>query len=117
MKVQADDYWGWKHRMKITLAGYIPPNGPETLTNFPVLVVFNTNISEFSYTEFKSAAGGDLRFQDSSETSALNFEIEHWNTNGSSFVWVQLPILSSSSDYFWAYWGNANTNLPPATIS
>src|SRR5205085_3872791 len=29
-------------------------------------------------------------------------------------VWVQVPSLSSSNDYVWAYWGNATATTPPA---
>jgi len=112
-----DDCWAWKHRMKVSFAGYIPPNGPETLTNFPALVVLDTSITGFSYSQFRSKTGGDLRFQNSSENIALNYEVEHWNTNGSSFIWVQMPLLSASSDYFWVYWGNADTNLPPCATN
>ncbi|OGV63612.1 MAG: hypothetical protein A2283_10350 [Lentisphaerae bacterium RIFOXYA12_FULL_48_11] len=111
--VPGDDFWDWKYRMKITLTGYTPPNATETLTNFPMLVVLDTNINGFAYCQFRSESGGDLRFQDADENTVLNFEIEHWDTNGSSSVWVQLPAISSSNDYFWAYWGSVDTNSPP----
>ena len=46
-------------KMKITFSGY---NKPETLTNFPALVIFNTNLANFAYGQFASANGYDLRF-------------------------------------------------------
>lgn len=115
--VCGDDFWAWKHRMKVSFAGYNPPNGAETLTNFPVLIVFDTNLTGFSYSQFRSVSGGDLRFQDYSENTALNYDVEHWNTNGCSFVWVEIPLLSSSNDYIWAYWGNTDTNPPPCVTN
>jgi hypothetical protein len=89
--------------MKIKFAGY---NKAETLTNFPALVVFGTNIPNFAYNQFQSPNGWDLSFAASNQVTQLNHEIGQWNTNGSSYVWVQIPKLSSSNDYIWAYWGN-----------
>ena len=100
---------GWK--MKTTFAGY---SKAETLTNFPMLVVFGTNLSRngFSYSQLASSNGWDLVFMDSGGKQALNYEIEKWNTNGESYVWVQVPELNSSS-YIWTYWGNTNLALIP----
>ena len=106
---------GWLSKMKLTFSGY---NKPETLTNFPVLIVFSNGIaSGFSYGGFLSATNADLRFADSTETTALNYEIENWDTNGSSCVWVQVPALATSNDYIWAYWGKSGTNAPPCTTN
>ena len=49
-------------RLKITFSGY---NRGETLLNFPVLVNLSTNLPGFSYRQFASPTGGDLRFTDS----------------------------------------------------
>lgn len=64
--VQAGIYDAWNYRSKISFPQ--PVNGP--LTNFPVLVVLSTGIRGFSYTEFQSSVGGDLRFADAGETWA-----------------------------------------------
>jgi formylglycine-generating enzyme required for sulfatase activity len=99
-------------KMKITFSGY---NKSETLTNFPVLVVLGTNIANFTYSQLGSTNGYDLGFIDAAMTTTLNYEIERWNTNGNSYVWVQVPAISSSNDYIWAYWGNsAAAGQPPA---
>lgn len=97
------DLDAWKYRLKIVFSGY---RGNETLTNFPALVVFNESIPEFIYSALGSPTGNDLRFTDASETTLLNYEIEEWNTNGDSFVWVQVPELVDSNTYIWAYGGN-----------
>ena len=105
---------GWAYRMKIRFAATVPG----TLTNFPCLVALSTNgIPGFLYTDFNApASGADLRFADSNETTALDYEIEKWDTNGSSYVWVKIPGIASTSDFVYAYWGNA-TNAPPCTTN
>lgn len=97
-------------RMKVRFAGY---RRATALTNFPVLVLLGTNLPGFSYRQFASPGGRDLRFTDASGTRPIAHEIDEWNTNGTSIVWVQVPTLSSSNDFIWAYWGNAAaTHLP-----
>ena len=78
----------WTNRMMVSFSGY---NRSETLTNFPALVVLSTNISGFSYRQFASTNGYDLCFSPSDGSTNLNYEIEKWNTNGNSCVWVQVP--------------------------
>lgn len=98
-------------KLKIRFAGY---DRGETLRDFPVLVKLGTNIAGFSYSHFASPTGGDLRFADASGTRALPFEIDEFNDiNGVSTIWVQMPRLSGTNDFIWAYWGNpAGTSLP-----
>jgi len=90
--------------MKIAFAGY---NSAETLTNFPALVVLSTNLPGFAYSQFASPNGYDLRFSSADDPRDLNYEIERWDTNGSSCFWVQVPALTNNS-YIWACWGNTN---------
>ncbi|HKW30821.1 MAG TPA: DUF2341 domain-containing protein, partial [Verrucomicrobiae bacterium] len=98
-------------RVKITFSGY---NRSETLQDFPVLVRLGTNVSGFSYSQFASATGGDLRFTDASGSNEIPYEIDEWNPSGSSAVWVQVPALSGTNNFIWAYWGNAAAVTPPA---
>jgi hypothetical protein len=91
-------------KMKVALAGY---KRGETLTNFPVLVKFSTGMTNgFAYSQVFSPFGYDVRFKDATETQELNYEVEKWNTNGESCVWVQVPRVTSNS-YVWATWGNS----------
>ena len=108
------DTAGFGSRMRITASGY---TANETLVNFPVLVKFSTNLPGFSYKQFSSPTGGDLRFTDASGANYLNYEVEQWNTNGTSFVWVELPQLSSANNSFWAVWGNPAATNPPASTT
>jgi hypothetical protein len=96
--------------MKIVFNGY---NRGETLLNFPVLVNLSTNLPGFSYRQFASSRGDDLRFTDAGGVMLIPYEIDEWNTNGTSSVWVNVPSLSTTNDFVWAYWGNpAAANLP-----
>jgi hypothetical protein len=99
-------------RMKLVFSGY---NRGEPMLNFPVLVNLGTNLPGFSHRQFASPTGGDLRFTDARGVSPISFEIDEWNTNGNSTVWVRVPQLSSTNDFIWAYWGNPLAATVPAS--
>jgi hypothetical protein len=95
------------YKRQITFTNF---SGRGTLTNFPALVKFNAN--DNVYAGFKSADAHDLRFcSDEDGTGELNYEIEKWNTNGESFVWVQVPELTHNGS-IWAYWGRTGAVQP-----
>ena len=72
----------------------------------------------FNYNGFLTSTGYDLRFWNSNETVNLNYEIEHWDANGSSYVWVQIPELVDSNTCIWATWGDpAATNQEAYTTN
>jgi hypothetical protein len=98
-------------RLNIQFAGY---NRGEALGNFPVLVTLSTNLPGFSYRQFASPTGGDLRFTDGSGLSLIPSEVDEWNTNGTSTVWVDVPTLSGPTNSIWAYWGNPIDATPLA---
>ncbi|MEM7395623.1 MAG: LamG domain-containing protein, partial [Verrucomicrobiota bacterium] len=100
----------WAYRMKVTFCGY---TRPELLSNFPALVVLNNSLSGFGYDQFASPAGDDLIFMNSNQTVRLNHEIEQWDTNGSAYVWVQVPELDNNNVPIYAYWGNRQIAEPP----
>ncbi len=101
---------GFSRRMEITFDGYA---GGGTLTDWPALVRLGTNVTGFSYGDFASASGGDLRFSSDDASRMLDFEIEAWDAEGESCVWVKVPELSGTGTAIWAYWGNpADTDLP-----
>jgi len=110
----AINFGEFSHKLKISYSGY---NKPETLTNFPALVVLSTNIAAFKYSDFVSPNGYDLRFIGSNMFQTLNYEIDTWNTNGLSCVWVQVPTLASSNDYIWAYYGSPTYATAPAPFT
>jgi uncharacterized repeat protein (TIGR02543 family) len=82
------------------------------LTNVPTLVRLSTAIDGFDYNDFVSPTNGaDLSFLDENGT-ALPHEIDEWNTNGVSLVWVRLPELRQGTR-FTAVWGG-NSLIPDA---
>lgn len=89
----------WQRRAEIRLSGY---RGAAALTGFPVLVSFAPAAPDgFSYHDLKPG-GADLRFTDAAGTELLSHEIESWDTNGVSRVWVRVPALTSDG-VIWAY--------------
>ena len=97
-------------RLEIAFSGY---QRGEALNAFPVLVCLSTNLPGFSYQHFASASGGDLRFTDAGGAHLIPHEIDEWNTNGTSFVWVNAPALETTNDYIWAYWGSPASVVQP----
>ena len=103
------------YRMDLTLSGY---TGSSTLTDFPVLVEFNSSISGFSYNGFLDEdgdgvpTGGDLRFY-ASNGKELPYEITDWNTTGTSSFWVNAHSISGSGTVINAVWGKAGTAITP----
>jgi len=103
----------WRYRAKIRVKVALPG----ALTNFPALVQLGTNIGSFSYLQFNSPTNGaDLRFSDSSGSNVLYHEIERWDTNGQSVVWVRVPLLEGTNSYIYAYWGKA-ASMPSYTTN
>ncbi|MBQ6136486.1 MAG: DUF2341 domain-containing protein, partial [Kiritimatiellae bacterium] len=84
------DMSGFAKKMTVTFSG---AQSGTTLTDFPVLVKLSTAISGFSYADFARPNGGDLRFADANG-NLLPHEIDTWNSNGVSTVWVKVPHLT-----------------------
>ena len=103
----------WARKMELEFSGY---DRAETLTNFPALVLFSTNLYGFSYGDFQSPPWGDLRFSDGGQTQELAYEVELWDTNGVSAVWVRIPELSAGTRVY-AYWGRAGQTAPAYTTN
>ena len=87
--------WGmYSHTFSVAFPGYA---GSETLTNFPVLVKVSTNgIPGFSYADCLKGNGGDLRFADANGT-LLDSEVDTWDPDGESLVWVKVPSFAAST--------------------
>ena len=102
------DASGFSYSANLRLDGYTAAG---VLTNFPVLVQFNTNLDGFSYSQVRSPGAADLRFV-SGGTNELNYEVDAWNPAGDSYVWVQVPAVSSGGTLITAYWGQAGLAKP-----
>ena len=101
----------YAYRMRITFTNFV---GRGTLTNFPVLIRFNTD--DNFYAGFSSTNGYDLRFDMPDSDGALNHDIDTWNTTGESFVWVQMTNFTQNS-VLWAYWGNEDAEQPASATN
>ncbi len=66
----------------------------EDLINFPVLVTLTP--TNFDY-EKADPLGADLRFLDDDGSSVLAHEIDEWNVDGTSQIWVQVPQIDANS--------------------
>ena len=100
-----------KYQATITASGY---TGAMTLANFPVLVRISTStISGFSYSQCKKANGADLSFVDAN-TNAIPHEIDTWNPEGESLVWVKVPSFAKDTT-FMMRWGDDEAALVTAS--
>ena len=86
-----------------TVAGY---TGSSQLSGFPVLVrIAENSPSGFSYDELHSkSTGADIAFV-GMDGVGLPFEIDTWNTNGTSLIWVRLPSLRNGTQFVMC-WGS-----------
>lgn len=64
-------------------------------TDFQVPITLEEGVDGFTYAD-TAADGSDLRVADQNGVS-LPLEIERWNPNGRSVVWVKVPNFSSST--------------------
>jgi hypothetical protein len=101
-------FTGWPYKRKITFAY----DRGEALSNFPVLVALDPG--SFDYSQLGSTTNGaDLRFATADHRTELDYEVEVWNTNGESILWVQADTFGSNTAV-WMYWGNTNETVLPA---
>ncbi|MGN0843880.1 MAG: DUF2341 domain-containing protein [Kiritimatiellia bacterium] len=79
--------------------------GDSTYAGAPVLLrISPETVPGFSYDDVK-ADGSDIAFADSAGTR-LPHEIDTWDPNGTSLVWVRLPEVSASTTFNF-YFGNS----------
>ena len=94
------------------VAGYTNANGTArstTLANFPVLVrIANDSPSGFAYSQLLSPSdGADICFIDM-DGNGLPFEIDTWDPDGTSLVWVKLPSMAQGAQFVMC-WGAATS--------
>ena len=86
--------------LQFTVTGY---SGTEVLTNFPVLVDVRKNDKNgFSYDDFYHYDGRDMAFVDGTG-HIIPHEIDTWNKNGMSLVWVRLPEMRNGTEFTMCY--------------
>ena len=86
-----------------TVAGY---TGSSPLSGFPVLVrIAENSPNGFSYADLHSPTTGDDIAFVGMDGSGLPFEIDTWNTNGTSLIWVRLPTMEQNTQFVMC-WGS-----------
>ena len=97
-----------QYRVEMTTSGYA---GTESLANFPVLVKFAKDAPVgFDYSQFQPGQT-DLSFEDASGNK-LAYEIDTWDEEGTSFVWVKVPELTAETKIV-AKWGDPEATSVP----
>lgn len=110
------DWWdtNWGYRQKLT---FDAQNLSTDLQTMPVLVLLNS--TRINYSDLQDL-GQDIRFVSDDGFSVLNHEIEEWDKNGTSVIWVKIDQIDAGStdDYIWMYYGNpsANDNQRPDRV-
>ncbi len=78
-----------------------------SISGLPVPVRLSTAISGFAYDDIvQSGTNKDLYFVDG-ENNALPYEIEKWNEQGESIVWVRVPTFAAGAHIYMYYRGPA----------
>lgn len=85
--------------------------GETAWTDFPVLVRLPAEVSS----QLQAADGTDLYFEDENE-APLAFEVETFNPDGTTFVWVKVPSLSSATVLTIFFRGSANVDNDPTVV-
>ena len=93
---------------EIGFAGY---TGSETLTDFPALIKLPDAVEGFSYAE-AGEHGEQMWFTDANGT-VLAHDIDCWNAEGKSYVWVKVPSLTAATKITF-HWGAAAPAEKPA---
>jgi hypothetical protein len=113
--VKVTDLTKFTHTMTLTFSNY---SGSSALMDFPMLVELGTHLSNFSYNSFLTELGGDLRFYDATPGSAtvgqeLEYEVEKWDVDGKSQIWIRVPTLDANTKVI-AAWANPDDKELPA---
>ncbi|MGN0844235.1 MAG: DUF2341 domain-containing protein [Kiritimatiellia bacterium] len=99
------DSGAFAYRSTILVSGYA---GSTTLADFPLMVKLAENSpTGFSYAECEPAT---LRFADADGT-IVPHEIDTWNTDGTSIVWVRVPELSGTATELTMYYGGSGDGV------
>ncbi len=93
---------GFARGVAFTVSGY--DANRSTLTNFPVLVrISESGISGFGYDDlYRASTGDDLCFV-AADGTPLAFDIDTWDSAGTSLVWVKLPTMTNGTEFAMFY--------------
>ena len=94
------DTSGFTMKRTVAFSGYA---GASDLENFPALVRLPAEVSALC-----ASGGADVRFADA-DGNLLNHEVDTWNANGESCVWVCVPRLSGTTTSITLYYSGEPT--------
>ena len=99
------DSGAFAYRSTILVSGYA---GSTTLADFPLMFKLADNSPiGFSYADCEPAT---LRFADA-DGNIVPHEIDTWNTDGTSIVWVRVPELSGTATELSMYYGGSGDGV------
>ena len=100
------------HECRLVFSGY---EGREALKDFPALIKIPDGLVGFDYADTAPDGSGLAFF--GTDGSRLAHEIDTWNPDGDSYVWVRVPELTKATTIT-ARWGlscaTAGTSSPRA---
>ncbi|MEM6996359.1 MAG: DUF2341 domain-containing protein [Myxococcota bacterium] len=103
------DWWdaAWSSRVRLTVAG---TGLRQDAVDFPLLIA--PDVDRLDYGRI-AADAADLRFVDPDTGEVLAHEVEAWNSDGRSTLWLRLPSLSASRPATVdLYYGNPRAEAP-----
>ena len=106
------DWTQYECSFNITFPGYA---GSTTLSDFPVLVKLSAALNDFKYSKCKVENGGDLRFS-LPDGTLLQSEVDTWNPNGTSLVWVKVPQFDRQTKIVAHYGCDTPAAVTPADV-
>ena len=80
-----------QNECRLTFSGY---EGAETLKDFPALVKIPDGLTGFDYKD-ATVDGSDLAFF-GADGKPLAYEIDTWDPEGVSYVWVRVPEVTKA---------------------
>lgn len=96
---------GFAKYVDITIQNY---TGNE-VANFPVLVKIDATKIPGVYTDVKNA-GADMKFTDATGVTEYPYDVDVWDSTGTSLVWVKVPNLANGAT-FRMYYGDATQTV------
>ena len=101
----------YRRLLTMTATGY---DGEGALANFPVLVRLSSAIDGFDASSVRSPA--EIRFADANG-NLIPHEIDTWDPDGESTIWVSVPSLSGKDTSFTMCWSPAHGTTPQTALT
>jgi hypothetical protein len=97
--------WADSDRNYRTKLSFDNLSSKENLLNFSVPVRLDSSKIDYAVT-----GPTDLIFYDEDQLTRLPYEVEKWDAQGESIVWVKVPQINanSSTDHIWLYYGGSS---------